>query len=141
MYQTILSEIRNSVEPSIMLGNDVWKIIYELLNVKHPNAVIINDEIKELNQRCQNVGSKYSTELILHENSCSYLIDNNHIKWHWYEELNRNNDKFVAIKYGHYLIRQLEELFILKGMARNDIHRRNCINEIIEMGFNPDGFL
>lgn len=42
MYQTILSEIRKSIEPSIVLGNDVWNIIYEMLNVKHPIATIKN---------------------------------------------------------------------------------------------------
>ena len=41
MYQTILSEIRNSVEPSIMLGNDVWKIIYSFIYNKHPCSIMI----------------------------------------------------------------------------------------------------
>lgn len=42
MYQTILSEIRKSILP-LELGDDVWKIIYDMLNVKHPIAIIIDN--------------------------------------------------------------------------------------------------
>lgn len=51
MYQTILSEIRKSI--NVDLGNDVWKIIYDMLNVKHPISTIIRKYIQHFDvDRC-----------------------------------------------------------------------------------------
>lgn len=128
MYQTILSEIRKSI--NVELGNDVWNIIYSFIYNKHPIAVIIKDKIKELNQEYQQY-LKFPHTFMHTRRSCAYMIDNNHIKWHWYMELNRNNDNFANYYYRNKIIDELEYLF------NDKIGNRQ---EITDMGFNANGF-